>query len=253
MDSESQVIHDQMEETRTSLQDKLESLEQHVTASVHSATDAVTDTVDSVKEAVRDTVDSVKDTLDVRQQVERHPWAMFLGAALVGFVGARLLDRVLAPRSPAPAPPPVPAPASAVSRNGHSTAANVAVPFAATRTLWDVVSDEYSEELAKVKGLAISTAGGVLREMLTASASPQLAEHIKELVNGVTVKLGGHPLEGALWSASPRHLEREGKTKGASRMDLARMEDDGCPHSGPEAETDVARPDGKGERLLGAV
>jgi hypothetical protein len=34
MDSESQVIHDQMEETRTSLQDKLETLEQQVTASV---------------------------------------------------------------------------------------------------------------------------------------------------------------------------------------------------------------------------
>jgi hypothetical protein len=119
--------------------------------------------------------------------------------------------------------------------------------------LWKVLNDEYSEEMVKFKGLVISTAGGVLREMLTSSASPQLAEHIKELVNGVTVKLGGHPLEGALWSASPRHLEREGKTKGASRMDLARMADDGCPHSGPEGESDVARPDGKGERLPGAV
>jgi hypothetical protein len=213
----------------------------------------VTDTVDSVKEAVRDTVDSVKDTLDVRHQVERHPWAMFLGAALVGYVGAQLLDRVLAPRPPTPAPPPVPDAASPVSHNGHSPTANGAVLPAATRTLWDVVSDEYSEELAKVKGLAVSTAGGVLREMLTSSVSPQLAEHIKELVNGVTVKLGGHPLEGAFWSASPRPSERQGKTKGASRMDLARMADDGCPHSGPEGETEGARPDGKGEWLLGAV
>ena len=88
MDSESQVIHQQMEDTRTSLQDKLESLEQHVTDTMHNATDAVTDTVDSVRGAVQDTVDSVKDTFDVRHQVERHPWTMFLGAALVGFVGA---------------------------------------------------------------------------------------------------------------------------------------------------------------------
>ncbi len=234
MDSESQVIHDQMDETRTSLQDKLETLEQQITTSVHNATDAVTDTVDSVTEAVRDTVDSVKDTLDVRHQVERHPWAMFLGAALVGFVGARLLDRALAPRPPAPAPPPVPNPASAFSGNGHSTTANGAVPPAATRSLWKVMNDEYSDEMAKVKGLAISTAGGVLREMLTGSAPPQLAEHIKELVDSVTVKLGGHPLEGALWSAAPRPLEREGKTKGASRMDLERMADDGCPPSGQE-------------------
>src|SRR4051794_2704569 len=97
MDHESEVICNQMEETRTALQDKLESLEQHVSNTVQGASDAVTDTVDSVKSAVQDTVDSVKESLSVRYQVERHPWTMFLGAALVGFVGARLLTRKLAP------------------------------------------------------------------------------------------------------------------------------------------------------------
>jgi hypothetical protein len=138
-------------------------------------------------------------------------------------------------------------------------AANVASPFAASpppaasRTLWDAVTDGYGEELAKVKGLAISTVGGVLRELLTASAPPQLAQHLKELVDGVTVKAGGHPLAGALWSASPRPPEREGKPKGASNKDLERMADDGCPHSGPEAETKGAFHEGKVERPPGAV
>jgi hypothetical protein len=109
--------------------------------------------------------------------------------------------------------------------------AAAASPFAATRTLWNVVGEEYSEELAKVKGLAVSTAGAVFREMLTASVPAQLAENIKELVDGVTVKLGGHPLEGTLPSASYRSVKRAGPAKGASSTDLARMADDGCPHS----------------------
>jgi hypothetical protein len=240
MDSESQVIHDQMEETRTSLQDKLETLEQQVTASVHNATEAVTDTVDSVKEAIHDTVTTVKDSLDVGRQVDRHPWGMFLGAALVGFVGARLLDRMLAPRPPAPASPPVPAPLPVVSRHSHSTAANGAVPPAATRTLWKVMNDEYSEEIDKIKGLAISTAGGVVREMLVGSASSTMAQQIRELVDGVTVKLGGHPLEGALFSALSGATEHKKETKGVSSLDLQRLSDDGCPHQGPEETTAVA-------------
>ena len=104
MDSESQVIHDQMEETRTSLQDKLETLEQQVTTSVHNATEAVTDTVDSVKEAFHDTVASVKDSLDVSHAGRAPSVGLFLGAVPVGFVGWRVLDRMLRPAHLRPLP-----------------------------------------------------------------------------------------------------------------------------------------------------
>src|SRR5437868_9061606 len=102
MDNETEVIKQQMEETRESLSEKLGALEQHVLSTVQDTTDSVTNTVETVKDAVQgtvssvketvaDTVDTVKEAFDVRQQVERYPWAMLAGAVFVGYVGGRLL------------------------------------------------------------------------------------------------------------------------------------------------------------------
>ena len=102
MDHETEIIKQQMEDTRESLSEKLEALEQHVMTSVQDTTDSVASTVESVKDAVHDTVSSVRETVsetvdtvkeafDIRQQVERHPWPMVAGATLVGFVVGRLL------------------------------------------------------------------------------------------------------------------------------------------------------------------
>jgi ElaB/YqjD/DUF883 family membrane-anchored ribosome-binding protein len=102
MENEPEVIRQQMCDTRASLQDKLETLEQQVTDTVQGAAEAASETVQTVKEAVQDTVEavkstventveSVKDTLSLSKQVEAHPWGMFIGAALVGYAGTRLL------------------------------------------------------------------------------------------------------------------------------------------------------------------
>lgn len=121
MDNPPEVIRQQMEETRASLQDKLEVLEQQVINTVQDASqtvenvkdtmEAVKDTVqgtaETVKETVQDTVQSVKDTLSIDRQVREHPWAMLAGAAVVGFLGGRLLQRLTAiPSQPLPQPAP---------------------------------------------------------------------------------------------------------------------------------------------------
>jgi ElaB/YqjD/DUF883 family membrane-anchored ribosome-binding protein len=97
MDNESEVIRQQMEETRTSLAEKLETLEQQVVGTVQGATTAVADTVESVKDAVQETVstvqESVHDALDLSRHVERHPWAMVGGSVALGYLAGRLLGR----------------------------------------------------------------------------------------------------------------------------------------------------------------
>jgi len=219
MDIQSEVIRNQMEETRTALQDKLETLEQQVKETVQNATEAVSETVSTVKEAVQDTVgsvkdsvhdtvESVKDTFDLRQQVERRPWTVFCGAALVGFFGARLLQRPHAASAPLITRPirAVPAPAAyeEVSRS----------PSAPSRSWLDVLAQEYADELKTVKGLAISTLGGLVGEMVTNSAPPALKEQIKEVVDSLTTKLGGHPLEGSLLTPSPETPEHKRGSNG---------------------------------------
>jgi ElaB/YqjD/DUF883 family membrane-anchored ribosome-binding protein len=214
--NEPDAIRQQMEQTRESLQSKLETLEQQVKDTVQEATGAVTDTVDAVKETVetvkdtvqgtvdtmretvQETVASVKDTLDLSQHVKDHPWLMFAGATLVGFAGTRLLSRALAPKeSLEPVLAPLAAPPPPAARNGHSSASPAAPP-PARASWWDALTEHYGDELAKLKGLVVGTAGGVVREVLTANVGPVLAEQVKDVVNTFTTKLGGHVIEGPI-------------------------------------------------------
>src|SRR3954463_14705512 len=138
MDKESDVIRQQMEETRAALTDKLEVLEHQVTETVTGAAETVEkvrhtvqeigsgavetvasvkhafqDTVQSVKDSVRETAETVSDTLDIRKQVENHPWAMMAGATAVGFGVGMLVSRV-----------DVPAAASSMASSARSMASN---------------------------------------------------------------------------------------------------------------------------------
>jgi len=127
MDREQEVIHKQMEETRSGLTDKLAALESQVgdtvqaaTNAVETTTEAVSGTVESVKETVEsvtekvhetvtgvtdsvqqavegvkesfeETVKSVTESFNLKLQCERHPWMVFGGAVAVGYVGSILL------------------------------------------------------------------------------------------------------------------------------------------------------------------
>ena len=175
MDNQSEVIQHQMEETRTSLQEKLETLEQQVKNTVQDATDAVAETVETVKDAVHDTVETVKDTVqgtvqsvrdsfDVAHHVETHPWAMFLGAAATGFCLTRWLAREDQPTAPQPAWRKEPA-ATAPRGNGYSAPAE---PASAGIGSW--IADHYKDELRTVKGLAFGAIGGLVRDVVTSMA-----------------------------------------------------------------------------------
>jgi len=206
MDYESEVINRQMEDTRSALQDKLETLEQQVKDTVQGATDAVNDTVETVKDAVQETVGTVKDTvqdtvqsvkssLDIAQHVRDHPWPMFVGAATVGFLASRWLGARGRATSRVELPLPVP----------HSGLAGpvLQAPLQAPKENW--LTTHYREELGKLKGLALGVVGGLVREMLTSSAAPALSDQIKDVVDSLTVKMGGRLIEGPILPASTFH------------------------------------------------
>lgn len=229
MDNQSEVIRQQMDETRTALSEKVELLEQQVVETMHGATTAVADTVDSVKEVVHDTVqtvkdsvqetmDSVKNTLDLHHQVEQRPWTMMAGATAIGFLGGCLSRRGegriyedrshfrVSPTSGAAfmshgngAAPSYAAPTrSAEKENG------VPSPHAPTPPSWlTKLGESFEGEITQLKGLAVGTLLGIVRDMVAKSVPVPLERQVEEVIDGITVKLGGHPVRGHILPTDP--------------------------------------------------
>jgi ElaB/YqjD/DUF883 family membrane-anchored ribosome-binding protein len=235
MDNETEVILEQMEGTRASLAQKLETLENQVVGTIHEATstvsetvqqvkDAVTDTVETVKDTVegtvetvkdtvQDTVETVKDTFDIRRQVENHPWLLFGGSFAVGFVAAQLMQRY-APQgglgmpcaeSVRSMPPPSSSARMEQGATGHAydmaegpgeERAPLREPQQERHGLLDSLTIMLGPELGKLKGLALGATLGIVRDLVTQSAPPELGSQLADIVNGFTTRLGGEVIPG---------------------------------------------------------
>jgi len=226
MDHESEVIRHQMEETRTSLAEKLETLEQQVVCTVHGATNAVTDTVEAVREAVHDsvekvkgsveeTVETVRETLDIQRQVERHPWAMMTGSVVLGYVGGSLLNHTQQEHYRGSSLGPVYPHSDRQTTEGLRNDGNSRIPVQEALTSdngprtsgmehhWlDEAGQMFETEISKVKGLAIGTLFGVLRDLIATSLPEPLKPELHEVMDSVTTKLGGKPIHGPVLSES---------------------------------------------------
>jgi len=230
MDHQTEVIRQQMQQTRADLQDKLQTLEQQVKETVQETTEAVTGTVEAVKETVEtvketvqetvstvketvdETVESVKETLNLKRMVEEHPWPMLAGAAAVGFVSGRLLASLPVRSVSAPVA------MTAMSAPPYSSSP----PVAPRRSWWNFITDHYSEELDKLKGLAIAAVGNVVREALAENLPPQLASGARETIDGLVIKLGATPIQEPLFHVGETHKEEQ------DMVDSAQPQEAGC-------------------------
>jgi ElaB/YqjD/DUF883 family membrane-anchored ribosome-binding protein len=211
MADETEVIREQMEETRTALTEKLEKLEQHledevkgtvsaVADTVQSVTGAVQDTVSTVKETVSDTVEAVKGSVeetvetvksafDIRRHFDEHPWLTLAGCALAGYVGGCLLPRppaALTTRmSEAGAGQPVTQPVQAPSPP-------VSVPSGPSWT--ETLAEAFAPAISKIKELAIGTTAGMLGEMILPSLPDTLRKEVGDALDQITTSLGGKPI-----------------------------------------------------------
>jgi len=230
MDSSSEVIHHEMEDTRQDLTEKLETLEHQVMDTVQETTQAVTgtveavketvetvketvqDTVGSVKETVSETVESVRESLNLNRLVQEHPCMMFAAATAVGFVGGKLLSAGRRAEVPETYP----------SRMGFSSGAapyeavqdryteHEDEPSGGGRGWWSFITDHYSDELQKLKGLAVATVGNLVAGVIAEKATPELGQRAREIIDGMVSKLGGQPIEEPILSSSHGESEEEG-------------------------------------------
>ena len=207
-------------DTIQSVRDVVDSVKDSVQGTVDSVKDSVQGTVDSVKETMADTVEGVKQTFDLHRQVDHHPYLMVGGAVVVGYVAGRMLNVPQAARAVGRAAesfgPTVNRFARSAASNLNSaasavgsTAASMGGAAVATGGWISALESMFGPEIAKVKELAIGTLLGVVRDMAVKAAPETMVPQVREIIDGITTKLGGKPIEGPIFETHSSDGEEE--------------------------------------------
>jgi ElaB/YqjD/DUF883 family membrane-anchored ribosome-binding protein len=225
MEDQPEMIRKQMEDTRSSLSDKLEALEQKVADkvepvadAVERTTEAVAETAETVKETVQAVTGQVKETmhsmasaLDIRRHTEKHPWIVFGVAATVGCLAGSILGRRAQRRQVV---------SSAQPRSRHNGRGG---DGAAHHPEWGVAKRSrgagkpqtetlFSQELRQLKGLAISSLLGFVRDLARRAVPGAIGEKIAEELDGFTTRLGAQPLKSPVIDMEKDQSSEEGRS-----------------------------------------
>lgn len=203
MPPETELIEQQMGQTRAALTEKLENLETKVFTAADAASDAVARTVQEVGATVRQTAQDVRaalhettsamrDALDLSRQIDKHPWLLMGGSVLAGYVGGLVLDNLQRGRMPSvsalPAERAFPRPPEGRERlPAQPPARRAGVSF------FQALAESFAPELDKLKRAALGIALGAVRDKIGDAVPPRMRDPVTELVDRVTVKLGGEP------------------------------------------------------------
>jgi hypothetical protein len=224
-------IRRQMEETRTALTEKLEALESQVADTVKSATEVVSEatenvkeTVETVTEGVKETVETVAETFNLRRQMEKRPWLIFGGSVALGCALGYLLSgrpsryRYYYTGRPTPPEPP-PLPPQPAESAGLSASRLSAEPQRAPEPPRHRGPSTFSwlgEQLGFLKGLAVSTLMGAVRDLAVRNLPESLSQRVAEEVDQFTRRMGGEPIRGSVLPEpqSGQEEHREGNGKG---------------------------------------
>ena len=210
-----ELIRKQMVDTRTSLSDKLEALEkkvadtvQPVTDAVERTTEAVAQTAENVKESVKmvsekveETMQSVVSAFDLRHHAERHPWLVLGVAATSGC----LIGAIMSRRSPRQHDAPARSKHHAKGSNGASHSSE----WSGTRRMKEkeqpAKQSLFAEEIRTLKGLAISSLLGFVRDLAKRAVPGTIGDRIAEEVDTLTTRMGAQPLKGPVIAESEGH------------------------------------------------
>ena len=177
MNATAEMIRGEMDETKSKLSDKLDSLEHQVSETVQSTgtavnatVGAVQETVETVTEAVQDAVHSVSNALDVRRQIDRHPWLALGGSAVLGYLAAEFLAR--SARKSGQAPEEAPS-SNASAENAEHENVKPAVQSAATGAALAAAYESglKSSSWHQLRSMAIAALIGIAQEVASRHGS----------------------------------------------------------------------------------
>ena len=191
-----------------SAKDVVDSVKDSVEGTVESVRGAVEGTVDSVNQTMHDTYESVKQTFDVPRQVERHPWLMVGGAVAVGFVAGSLLPHApVVTRTVGRMAESFRPTAQRFTSAAASTAGAVGAAASTAGSWLGTLEGMFGPELNQVKELAIGALLGMVRDSAVQAAPETMRDQVREIIDGITSKLGGKPVEGPVLGPRPPQEE----------------------------------------------
>ncbi len=222
MPPETELIKQQMGQTRAALTDKLETLENKVLGTVSTTTDAVSQTVHEVGATVRETaqdvratmnetLSSVRDAFNVSRQFQEHPWLLLGGSVVAGYAGGLILDNL--EHGHLPSLPSLPSAERLLPQGSEVRQRFEAAQPTRRRApaFLQALVETFAPELDKLKAAALGMALGVVRDKLHQSVPPQMREDFAQMMDRITTKLGGEPYPpGAMFGASEEDDEANG-------------------------------------------
>jgi ElaB/YqjD/DUF883 family membrane-anchored ribosome-binding protein len=248
MDQKTDVIRDQMEDTRASLGKKIEALENTVVGSVKEVAETATETVTEVTEAVEGTVETVTEAvsgateavqsaLDFPGHVRRHPWISLGGAFVVGVLTGRLLHSSRSTERKAGQWEPSEREDGRWKRWQEKQARRESRRSEEGEGWLHSLGEGFEEMIQDVKNLALGATLSFARDLMTQSASEGMKPHIAGLIDRFTSRLGAQPIEGSDASSSDEGHEddddEDDDTNGHSRSGQgARRQQSGDHHKG---------------------
>jgi ElaB/YqjD/DUF883 family membrane-anchored ribosome-binding protein len=225
-----ELIHKQMEETRTALSEKLEALESQVSDTVKTATEAVSEatenvkeTVEAVTENVKGTMETVAETFNLRRQMEKRPWLILGGSVALGCALGYMLSgrsyryRYYEGHPSPPVPPPLPKAPERTESAGLKPAdlsAGIQRAPEPPRPRQPSTFSWLGEQLGQLKGLAVSTLMGAIRDLVVRQLPETLSHRVAEEVDRMTRSMGGEPIHGSVLPEQPSGGHEEGRREG---------------------------------------
>jgi ElaB/YqjD/DUF883 family membrane-anchored ribosome-binding protein len=189
---------------------RAEPIEQDIAAIRDSMSDKMGQIEDRIRSSVEETGESLKRSVDLRYQVEERPWAMVGGAIVLGYVVGNLSGTPeQALHTPAYRPQ--------VGGHPNGQPQHESGPLRGAAdlgaSLIDDLKEQFSDELALVKTVAISAAVTFLQDAIRESF-PSLADKLDR----ARQTQSGHRRPAAMASASPRAVTQPSISSGDPPM-----------------------------------
>jgi ElaB/YqjD/DUF883 family membrane-anchored ribosome-binding protein len=157
---------------------RTEPIEQDIAAIRDSMTEKMGQIEHRIRSSVEETGDSLKRTVDLRYQVEEHPWAMVGAAVLFGYaVGSLSGSSEPEPHTAVRAPERNTKDLNTAEWHQTISGSNTS-PSQASTSFLDEMKEQFSDELDLVKTVAISSAVAFLRDVIKDSL-PGLAGELE--------------------------------------------------------------------------